>query len=288
MILASGRGIVPMYNSGVKNVYAVSSFVLLAAAGSLFAQTVQKLDPAIDRLAPPKSVANRVATDFNKWNEGPVRARSNFLLFAEIPGNIMIWRPGGVASVFLHPSGYKGSAPFGGPEPASNGMTLDARGRLTVVGHARRNVGRLAKLDPSATVTVLADTYEGKQLNSPNDLVHKSDGSLYFTDPPYGLPTQSDQDPAKQLKVNGVYRIVGAGDQKPGAPPDRAKLQASHSGSAETEWDCVFTRREIPLRRQLQAEKLWMRYSVQPDGCLANGKVLYDAPWKGRPGDRTA
>jgi len=78
-------------------------------------------------------------------------------------------------------------------------MTLDADGRVTVAGHARRDVWRLESVSPNAQITVLADTYQGKKLNSPNDLVYKSDGSLYFTDPPYGLTTQSDNDPAKEL-----------------------------------------------------------------------------------------
>jgi gluconolactonase len=273
-----------MYNSVVKSACVVSSFVLLIA-GTLFSQTVRKLDPAVDRLAPPNSVVNRVATGFNKWTEGPVWTRSGSLLFAEIPGNsIMIWRPGGAASVFMHPSGYTGSAPYGGPEPGSNGMTLDARGRLTVAGHARRNVWRLEKLDPSATVTVLADTYEGKQLNSPNDLVYRSDGSLYFTDPPYGLRTQGDQDPEKQLKVNGVYRIVGASAQKPGAPPDRAKLQLLIKDLPRPNGIAFSPDEKFLYVDNSEPKKLWMRYSVQPDGSLANGTVLYDATADSAPG----
>ena len=89
-------------------------------------------------------------------------------------------------------------------------MTLDGRGRLTVAGHARRNVWRLETMDPHGKITVLADSYQGKRLNSPNDLVYKRDGALYFTDPPYGLATQSDKDPKRELKVNGVYRLDGA------------------------------------------------------------------------------
>ena len=88
-------------------------------------------------------------------------------------------------------------------------MTLDSRGRLTVAGHAQRDVWRLEQMNPKAQVTVLADTYEGKRLNSPNDLVYKSDGTLYFTDPPYGLP-KLDSDPTKQLPFSGVYRLPGA------------------------------------------------------------------------------
>src|SRR4029077_1156565 len=89
----------------------------------------------------------------------------------------------------------------------------------------QRNIYRLESLSSGVPVTILADSYQGKRLNSPNDLVYKSDGSLYFTDPPYGMPTQKDDDPHKQLKVNGVYRIPHALDQKPGAPPARADLQ---------------------------------------------------------------
>jgi gluconolactonase len=163
-------------------------------------------------------------------------------------------------------------------------MTLDAQGRLTVAGHARRNVWRLEKLDPSATVTVLADTYEGKQLNSPNDLVYRSDGSLYFTDPPYGLPTQGDQDPAKELKVNGVYRIVGAANQKSGAPPDRAKLQLLIEDLPRPNGIAFSPDEKFLYVDNSEPKKLWMRYTVQPDGSLANGTLLYDATADSAPG----
>src|SRR5262249_47129768 len=127
--------------------------------------------------------------------------------------------PGGGVTIFMQPSGYTGPAPYGGPEPGSNGMTLDARGRLTVAGHAKRNVWRLEGMNSGAQVTVLADSYEGKRLDSPNDLAYGANGSLYFTDPPYGLRTQSDKDPEKELPFNGVYRIPGAMKQAAGAPP---------------------------------------------------------------------
>lgn len=273
-----------MYNSVVKSACAIASFAV-AAAISAFPQTVQQLDPAAARLVPARSKLQRVATGFNKWTEGPVWTRANTLLFAEIPGNsIFVWRPGSAATVFMHPSGYTGSAPFGGPEPGSNGMTLDARGRLTVAGHARRNVWRLEKLDPSATITVLADMYQGKQLNSPNDLVYKSDGALYFTDPPYGLPTQGDQDPAKQLKVNGVYRLAGAANQKAGAPPDRAALQLLISDLPRPNGIAFSPDEKFLYVNNSEPKKLWMRYTVQPDGTVANPTLLYDATADSAPG----
>src|SRR6202041_1486173 len=146
---------------------------------------VDRLDPSIDRIVPALATLDRVATGF-KWVEGPVWVTDS-LFFAEIPSNsIRKWMPGQGVSIFLQPSGYKGSAPYRGPEPGSNGMTLDVRGRLSVAGHAQGDVYRFGSLDPKAQLTILADSYQGKPLNSPNDVVYKSDGSLYFTDPPSG------------------------------------------------------------------------------------------------------
>ncbi|MGO4885955.1 MAG: SMP-30/gluconolactonase/LRE family protein [Bryobacteraceae bacterium] len=268
----------------MKNISCIAA-LLLAAAAPLLPQTVQKLDPAVDRLVSPKAVLKRAATGFDKWTEGPVWTRANTLLFAVIPANsIMQWQPGKPATVFMHPSGYTGSAPYGGPEPGSNGMTIDAQGRLTVAGHARRNVWRLEKLDPSATITVLADTYQGKRLNSPNDLVYRADGSLYFTDPPYGLPTQGDQDPAKQLKVNGVYRIPGAAGQKPGAPPDRAKLQLLITDLPRPNGIAFSPDQKFLYVNNSEPKKIWMRYNVAADGSLTGGKLLYDATADPAPG----
>src|SRR5882724_10228634 len=159
------------------------TLTLTALTLPAFSQDIQKLDPALDRLVGPDAKLERIATGFNKWTEGPVWTREGSLLFAEIPANnIDQWIPGKGASVFMHPSGYEGSEPYKGPEPGSNGMTLDADGRVTVAGHARRNVWRLEMVDPKAQITVLADSYRDKKLNSPNDLVYRSDGSLYFTD----------------------------------------------------------------------------------------------------------
>lgn len=254
-------------------VFLFPSIAVLAASG--FAQNVQKLDPALDQLVDANAAVERIATGFDKWTEGPVWTRSQSLMFAEIPANSIIqWRPGQKASVFLHPSGYKGSSPFTGPEPGSNGMTIDSKGRLTVAGHAQRDVWRMENLDPKAQITILADAFDGKPLNSPNDLVYKSDGSLYFTDPPYGLPTQSDKDPEKKLTVNGVYRIPGARDHRPGEPPARNKLQLLIKDLPRPN-GIAFSPDEKILYVSDSGQKKWMRYSVQPDGSVADGKVLF-------------
>lgn len=253
------------------------SFFVLMLATAGFSQDVQRLDPSVDQLLSSSTLLEKVATGFNKWTEGPVWTREGSLLFAEIPSNSIIkWVPGQSASVFMHPSGYKGSDPYPGPEPGSDGMTMDAEGRVTVAGHAGRTVWRLESVNPAAQVTVLADSYQGKKFNSPNDLVYKKDGSLYFTDPPYGLPTQSDSDPLKELEINGVYRIPAARQQKPGAPPDRNKLQLVIKDLARPN-GLAFSPDEKFLYVAESGKKLWMRYRVQPDGSVTDGTVFLDA-----------
>ncbi len=254
------------------------------ALSTVTAQEIQRLDPALDQLVPANAKLEKVAGGFDKWSEGPVWTHQGNLLFAEIPANnIDIWIPGKGAHVFMHPSGYVGSKAYGGPEPGSNGMTLDPDGRVTVAGHARRNVWRLETLDPRGIITVLADSYQGKKLNSPNDLVYRSDGSLYFTDPPYGLPTQQDNDPEKELKVNGVYRIPNARQHKAGAPPDRDKLQLVISDLPRPN-GIAFSPDEKVLYIADSGDKVWMRYTVHPDGSVSDGKLLLDAKTDKTPG----
>jgi gluconolactonase len=246
---------------------------------------VERLDPVLNSIVPAKPVLEKVATGPGfKWTEGPVWIPAGYLLFAEIPSNsIRKWTPGVGVSIFMQPSGYKDSAPFTGPEPGSNGMTLDSRGRLTVAGHAQRDVWRLEQLDPKAQVTILADSYQGQRLNSPNDVAYKSDGALYFTDPPYGLPTQ-DSDPTKEMQINGVYRIPGAVNQKPGAPPDRAQLQLLVKDLPRPNGICFSPDEKYLYVNNSEPEKLWMRYTVQADGTLTDGKVFFDATSDTRPG----
>lgn len=248
--------------------------------------SIQKLSPEINAIVPGDAKIERVATDPSfKWTEGPIWIHAGYLLFAEIPSNsIRKWTPGKGLSVFMQPSGYMGSARFAGPEPGSNGMTLDANGRLTVAGHAQRDVWRLESLDPKAQRTILADTYQGKRLNSPNDLVYKSDGSLYFTDPPYGLPTQSDHDPEKQLQLNGVYRIPGALKQPAGAQPDRAKLQLLIKDLPRPNGIAFSPDEKYLYVNNSEPKKLWMRYTVQSDGSVGNGTLFYDATSDNSPG----
>lgn len=243
----------------------------------------ERLDAAFDALVPQGATLSKVATGFT-WTEGPVWIPSGYLLFAEIPSNsIRKLTSDGTVTIFKQPSGYQGSEPYGGKEPGSNGMTLDRKGRLTVAGHAARNIWRLEQLDGHARETILADAYEGKKLNSPNDLVYKSDGSLYFTDPPYGLRTQDDSDPHKELKVDGVYRLPGAATQKPGAAPDNSKLQLLIKDLPHPN-GIAFSPDEKYLYIANSGPKIWMRYPVKADGTLGPGTTFYDATSDKRPG----
>ena len=269
-----------MYNAPVKPGIALASIALGLAIPLSFAasdgSSVQKLNAGFDAIAPPNVQIERVATGFDKWVEGPVWVHAGYLLFSEIPANsIRKWVPGSEATVFIHPSGYLGTAPFKGPESGSNGLTLDSHGRLTVAGHARRNVWRLEKMDSHAQITVLADTYEGKRLNSPNDLVYRSDGSLYFTDPPYGLVTQSEKDPARELSFNGVYRIADATSHKPGAPPDHSKLQLIVKDLPRPNGIAFSPDGKYLYVNNSEPKKFWMRYRVKPDGSVYDGKVFF-------------
>ncbi len=237
---------------------------------------IQKFSPAAELIFPANPQLEKLVSGFT-WTEGPVWMPQGFLLFADIPSNtIMKWTPGETkATVFLKPSGYNLPEPYQGKEPGSNGMTLDQKGRLTVAGHGRRNVWRLESGDPDSPATVLANSYEGKKLNSPNDVVYKSGGSLYFTDPPYGLETQSDKDAKKELPFNGVYRIPDAASQKFGSAPKEPQMLVKDLPRPN---GLAFSPDEKYLYvSNSEPKRFWMRYSVKADGSLADGKTFFDA-----------
>jgi gluconolactonase len=254
-----------------------------SASGQMPA-VVERLDSTANAIIPEGATLQKIVTGYT-WTEGPVWIRDGYLLFAEIPSNsIRKIVPGQPAAIFLQPSGYLGSAPFGGREPGSNGMTLDARGRLTVAGHGQRDVYRADSLGDPLRHTILADSYQGKRLNSPNDLVYRSDGSLYFTDPPYGLPMQADTDPRKELKVNGVYRVPAALDQAPGSPPQRDRLQLLISDLPRPNGICFSPDEKYLYVANSGLPKRWMRYPLKPDGTLGAGEIFFDATSDTRTG----
>jgi gluconolactonase len=183
-------------------------------------------------------------------------------LFSDIPDNaVHRWKEGEGVRLFLKPSGYTGKQPFTGREPGSNGLVFDTDGRLVLCQHGDRCIGRLEK---DGSRTILVDHYEGRKLNSPNDLVFKSNGDLYFTDPPYGLP-DTFHDPARELDFCGVYRL-----RKEGELTLLAKHLAAPNGIA-------FSPDESILYVSDSKTLLWLAFDVREDGTIENCRTLYNA-----------
>jgi gluconolactonase len=227
---------------------------------------VIRRDPALDDVVPASARIEKLAGEF-RFTEGPVWVPRNgttpgYLLFSDPNANtIYRWSADGQVAVFRTKSGYTGLDVGEYGQPGSNGLALDREGRLTIAEHGNRRVTRLEK---TGALTVLADRFEGKRLNSPNDLVYRSDGALFFTDPPFGLPGFGD-DPRRELPHSGVYCLIGgalrlvspdlAGPNGLAFSPDERHLYVGN-------WD--------------PARKVVMRYDVQPDGSLTGGRVFFD------------
>ncbi len=168
--------------------------------------TVERLDPAIDKLIPADAKIEILATGF-KWAEGPVwKKETGELLFSDVPNNIIHAWDGKETRVYMKPSGYTGVGEYG-KEDGSNGLTFDAQDNLILAEHGDRRVSILKKGGGKMT---LADTFEGKRFNSPNDVVVHSSGAVYFTDPIYGLP-DGENSAFREIDFCGVYRIARDG-----------------------------------------------------------------------------
>lgn len=232
--------------------------------------SIEQLDPAFAELIDTNEKIEVLTTGF-QWSEGPVWIKSEgHLLFSDVPRNkIHKWSPKTGHSVFMDPSGYEGDN--GEKEPGSNGLMTDAEGRLVVCDHGNRRVYRVEK---DGSKTTLADRYEGKRFNSPNDLVINSKGDIYFTDPPYGLKDKSK----RELDYCGVYRLSPDGKvtlltkelERPngiGLSPDEKTLYVAQS------------HRPAPI---------FQAYAIKEDGTTdAKGKTLYNSikyAEKGDPG----
>lgn len=226
--------------------------------------SIERLDRRFDALVPPGTVLEVVADGFN-WLEGPVwEASSRSLLFSDIPGNTVFrWREGEGVSRVLKPSGYTGSAPFLGREPGSNGLALDAQGRLVLCQHGDR---RIVRREQDGTLVAIAERYQGRRLNSPNDLAFRSGGDLYFTDPPFGLPKQFD-DEQRELPFSGVFRVTPAGELALVSDALRAPNGLAFSPDERT----LYVSNADPAR------PAWFAFDLRPDGSAGEGRVFADA-----------
>jgi gluconolactonase len=224
--------------------------------------SIIRLRPEIDDLVSADARIEKIAGGFI-FTEGPVWLPSGALWFSDIPGNVVRqWTPDGKVVELLRPGGYDGNSLPAGGFIGPNGMTAGPDGTVLLCQHGNR---RIVQIGPDMTVKVVVDTFEGKKLNAPNDLVYRSDGTLYFTDPPYGLP-RGDDDPMKELPFNGVFKLSGGRLQllirdltRPngiGFSPDEKTLYVSNSD---------------------EKRRIWMRYDVAADGSVSNGSVFFDA-----------
>ena len=232
--------------------------------------TITSLDPRFDQLVSHDAKLERIVDGFT-WVEGPVwHKQDEYLLFSDIPANAVYkWKSGEGVSLFVKSSGYSGTTPFAGKEPGSNGLTLDAQGRLVLCRHGDRQIGRL---ESNGTIVPLADHYDGHKINSPNDLVFKSNGDLYFTDPPFGLPKAFDD--SSKAPVQGVYRLSKDGTVTLLVNDIKAPNGIAFSPDEKT----LYVSDVDPNRAA------WLAYDVRKDGTVTNGRVFFDATrWRKDP-----
>ncbi len=227
---------------------------------------IYTIDEKLNAILTPGARVEKIADGFS-FTEGPVWHPDGFLLFSD-PNTNSIYRYDPMShnvTIYMSHSGYTGADISEYGQPGSNGLTIDKEGRLIVDQHGNRRVVRYEKKGP---LTVLADKIDGKRFNSPNDVVLKTDGTIYFTDPPYGLPGFFN-DVRKELDYSGVFMIRNGKTtvvSKDLGGPNGLAFSPDEKYFYVTNWD---------IRDIHHTKTLW-RYEVQADGTLKNGKILFD------------
>ena len=231
--------------------------------------TIERLDAALDSLIAPDAQMEILAEGF-EWTEGPVWVpQGGYLLFSDIPQNsVFQWSEQDSIVLYLKPSGAE-DGPAAVKEPGANGLALDENGNLVLCQHGSRQLARMnAPLNnPKPDYEPLVGQYEGKRLNSPNDLIFHSSGAIYFTDPPYGLSSGMDS-PEKELDFQGVYRF-SVEDSTLSLLTD--ELSRPNGIAFSPDEKTLYVANSDPERA------VWMAYDVTDDGTTANGRVFYDA-----------
>ena len=219
-----------------------------------------RLDLAFDALVPKDANIEKVATGFI-FTEGPVWRPEGVLWFSDVPGNVLrSVTPSGEVKVLIQNAGGIASAPpgsFVGP----NGMIAGKDGAVLLCQHTNR---RIVRVGQDLTMTPYLEKFEGHRFNSPNDLIYRSDGTLYFTDPPYGLLKQDD-DPAKELTFNGVFLYRNG------------RLQAIIKDLTRPNGIALSPdEKTLYVANSDEKKRFWMRYDVAADGTVSNGRIFYD------------
>ena len=229
--------------------------------------SIERLDPRLDAIVPQDAVIE-VLSEGHEWVEGPVWVPElQSILYSDIPNNAVYrWSEGEEASLWLQPAGFTGAIPREG-ESGSNGLALDAEGKLVLAQHGDRRLARMeAPWDaPAPRFETVVGEYEGKRFNSPNDVAPRANGDLYFTDPPYGLQGGNEE---KELDFQGVYRLAASGSltlltdelSRPNGiafSPDQSILYVANSDGAN--------------------QPVVMAYDVESDGGISNGRVFFES-----------
>jgi gluconolactonase len=244
------------------------TFILLCMTPFAYAQPktigeVVRLDPDLDFLIDKDAKIEVLAEGF-KWSEGPAWVKKGgYLIFSDVPQNtIFKWKEGEGITEFLKPSGYTGRGTYSN-EPGSNGLTISHDGKIIACEHGDRRV-TIMPLEGGGKYT-LTDKHQGKRYNSPNDVVQKLNGDIYFTDPPYGLP-KHENDPTRETDVFGVYRIGKNGETtlliKDLTRPNGLAFSPDES--------ILYVNQSDPDRAYIMA------YPVLKNGLLGKGKIFYD------------
>jgi gluconolactonase len=226
-----------------------------------FTPSIEKLDPDLDHLIDPKAQVEKLAVGFT-WSEGPVW-KDGGLLFSDVPENTMYrWKEGQTgAEVFMKPSGML-TPREGFREQGSNGLGVDAQGRLVICQHGER---RLARVETDGKQTTIADRFQGKRFNSPNDVALRDNGDLYFTDPPYGLDGLNNS-PLKELAFNGVYRVTPSGEVSLVV----SDLTFPNGIAFSPDYKTLYVAISDPKGCRIMA------YGVQADGSVKDARVFFD------------
>ncbi|MDO8930708.1 MAG: SMP-30/gluconolactonase/LRE family protein [Bacteroidota bacterium] len=217
----------------------------------------------------PKDAQIEILAAGFQWTEGPLwLPTENKLIFSDIPSNsIFEWTEKGGKKLYLNPAGYTGNVRRGG-ETGSNGLLLNPEGELILCQHGDRRIAKMnaSIKNPKSEFKTLADNYNGKKLNSPNDAVFHNSGELYFTDPPYGLEFNMD-DPGKELDFQGVFKV----DKKGKIILLTKEISRPNGIAFSPDWKKLYVASSDPKKA------IWMVYELTGDGLLKNGNVFFDA-----------
>jgi gluconolactonase len=256
----------------MKNATAIFLLVVLFVACSKKEETplgsIERIDPALDALIDKDAKVEIIADGF-EWSEGPLWLKDqNILIFSDVPKNIVYkWSEGKTAEPYLTPSGYTGDNSPYSDEEGSNGLFLTNDGKLVLCQHGDRKVSQMdAPLDaPTAKFVPLADNFQGKRLNSPNDGTFNSKGDLFFTDPPYGLPKNAG-DSIKEIPFQGVYRV------------SKSQIALLTDSVTRPNGIAFFPGEKSLLVANSDPEKaVWYKFDLNDGDSVSAARVFYDA-----------